>query len=139
MGPVYSQQKSSVKSANSETGTYNCYTIRVKYTNVSMIATVSPRHLIDAHTGNQTGAVVVTLQCDECGLITNRAAWTEDQNRGDDEMEGIDGGSDSKKSKQNLKVCAPNFKVSVLHLGVVSRSVVLGQFYNPNTTPKDKE
>ena len=28
---------------------------------------------------------------------------------------------------------------SVVAIGVVSQSEVLGRFYNPNTTPKDKE
>ena len=132
-GPVSSQQRSSVNSANSGTGTYNCYTIRVKYTNVSMIATVSPRHddednemvdttvvpqrhLIDARTGNQTEGMVATLQHDECGLITNGAVCIEDKNRGSNKMESIDGASDLKKSKQNLKVCSPNLILSVLHL-----------------------
>ena len=131
-GPVSSQQRSSVNSANSGTGTYNCYMIRVKYTNVSMIATVSPRHndkddemadtmvvpqrhLIDAHAGNQTEGMVATLQHDERGLITNRVVCIEDNNGGSDEMESIDGASDSKKSKQNLKVCSPNLILSVLH------------------------
>ena len=133
-GPVSSQQ-SSVNSANSGTGMYNCYTIRIKYTNVSMIATVSlrhndeddemvdtmvvlHRHLIDACTGNQTEGMVATLQCDEHGLITNGVACIEDKNGGSNEMESIDGVSDSKKSKQNLKVSSPNLILSVLHLCV---------------------
>ena len=100
-----------------------------------MIATVSPRHndkddemadtmvvpqrhLIDAHAGNQTEGMVATLHCDECGLITNGAVCIEDKNRGSDEMESVDGASDSKKSKQNLKVCSPNLILFVLHLCV---------------------
>ena len=98
-----------------------------------MIATVSPRHdgeddemvdttvvlqrhLIDACAGNQTEGMAATLQCDERGLITNRVICIEDKIGGSNEMESIDGASDLKKSKQNLKVCSPNLILSVLHL-----------------------
>ena len=81
---------------------------------------VPQRHLIDAHAGNQTEGMAATLQCDEHGLIANGATWIEDKNRGGDKMESIDGVSDSKKSKQNLKVCSPNLILFVLHLHILT-------------------
>jgi len=130
-GQVGSQQKPSVKFTNLGAGTYDCFTVQVKNTNVRVIATMSPRHndrdddqtmadttavpqkqrSVGGQSGNQTAAV--TVEGDGGNLITDEVAWTENQDGGDAEMESTDGGSDL---KQNSNVRSPNLKAGVLNL-----------------------
>jgi len=129
-GQVGSQRKPSVKFANLGAGTYDCFTVQVKNTNVRVIATTSPRHngrddqtmadmtavpqkqrSVGGRSGNQTAAV--TVEGDGGNLITDEVAWTENQDGGDAEMESADGGSDL---KQNSKVRSPNLKAGALNL-----------------------
>jgi len=122
---VGSQRKPSVNLANSGTGTYNCFTMQVKYTKGKMITTASlrqdvrdgdqtmadataeQRSLVGGRTGNQTGAAAVTVQSDRRNLLTDGEACTGNQDESNNEMECVVGNSDSKVSAQNSKVCLP--------------------------------
>ena len=70
-------------------------------------AMAEQQSLVGGRTGNQTGAVAVTVQSDRRNLLMDGEACTGNQDESNNEMECVVGNSDSKVSAQNSKVCLP--------------------------------